>query len=83
MIHEYNNANQTRWDHGDFKVQLRAHGRDRPIGFCDGTAEDLAELQTIAEQEGATDFPIAKKMLKSGREMWTLGAPGGAGDGDE
>ena len=76
MIHEYNNANQTRWDHGDFKVQLRAANNPRPIGFCDGTEDDVAELQAIADLEGADNCPIQKKLLKSGREIWTLGDPG-------
>jgi len=76
MIHEYNNANQTRWDRGEFKVQLRAANNPRPIGFCDGTEDDAAELQAIAEQEGAGDSSVEKKVLKSGREIWTLGDSG-------
>ncbi len=75
MIHRYSNATQTRWNHGDFKVQLMSTGSTRPIGFCDGTDEDLAELQGIAEAEGADDFQLARKLLKTGREIWTLGGP--------
>ncbi|HEX2676300.1 MAG TPA: hypothetical protein VHM19_06660 [Polyangiales bacterium] len=73
MIHPYDNASQTRWDRGDFKVQLMQPGSDRPMGFCDGSEADLAELQAIAEAEGAETMAIKKRVLKSGREIWTLG----------
>lgn len=76
MIHRYSNETQTRWDHGEFQVQLQAAGAPRPMGFCDGTDEDLAELQSIAEAEGADEMRITKKRLKTGREIWTLGGPG-------
>ena len=76
MIHPYDNATQTRWDRGDFKVQLNLPNNPRPIGFCDGSPEDVAELLSIAEAEGADDVKIHKKHLKSGREVWTLGGPG-------
>ena len=46
------------------------------MGFCDGTPEDVAELLAIAEAEGADDVRIHKKLLKTGREIWTLGGPG-------
>jgi hypothetical protein len=67
------NQTQTRWDRGDFKVQLVAANQSRPIGFCDGSEADIAELQARAEQEGAEHMAIQKKLLKSGREIWTLG----------
>jgi hypothetical protein len=73
MIHTYSNATQTRWDHGEFKVQLSVPGNSQPMGFCDGSDADLAELRSIAESEGALDMNIEKKILKSGREIWTLG----------
>jgi hypothetical protein len=76
MIHPYNNATQTRWNHGEFKVQLNLPENSRPMGFCDGSPEDVAQLLSIAETEGATDVTIHKKHLKSGREIWTLGGPG-------
>ena len=76
MIHPYNNATQTRWDHGEFKVQLLLPNNPRPVGFCDGSPEDVAELMSIAEAEGAEDVTIHKKYLKTGREIWTLGQPG-------
>ena len=76
MIHKYSNETQTRWDHGEFQVQLLVVGNSRPIGFCDGSADDLAELQAIAEAEGADEVAITKKQLKTGREIRTLGSAG-------
>jgi hypothetical protein len=73
MIHPYDNATQTRWDRGEFKVQLMLPNNQRPMGFC-GTDADLAELRAIAESEGAESVSIQKRVLKSGREIWTLGA---------
>jgi len=73
MIHPYDNETQTRWDRGELKVQLNQVGNTRPLGFCDGTAADLSELTAIAEAEGAEAFKIQKKILKTGREIWTLG----------
>ncbi|MFT4571811.1 MAG: hypothetical protein ACI8TX_001933 [Hyphomicrobiaceae bacterium] len=72
MIHPYSNATQTRWDRGDFKVQLDVPGNSQPMGFCDGTDDDLSELASIAESEGAENMRIEKKILKTGREIWTL-----------
>jgi hypothetical protein len=76
MIHQFDNSTQTRWDRGEFKVQLNQFNNPRPIGFCDGSPEDVAELLSIAEEEGADDVEIDKKILKSGREIWTLGGQG-------
>ena len=73
MIYPYDNSTQTRWDRGELKVQLNMPSNPRPMGFCDGTAADLAELHTIAESEGAENVSIEKKILKSGREIWTVG----------
>jgi hypothetical protein len=73
MIYPYDNETQTRWDHGELQVQLLVAGNPRPIGFCDGSDGDLAELRALAEAEGAESAAIAKKLLKSGREIWTLG----------
>jgi len=72
MIHPYSNETQTRWDRGEFKVQLNQQNNSRPMGFCDGSEADLAELQERAESEGADGMQIEKKSLKSGREIWTL-----------
>jgi hypothetical protein len=76
MIHPYDNQTQTRWDHGDFKVQLNQANNPRPMGFCDGTEADLAELRALAEAEGADEVQIHKRVLKSGREIWTVGGRG-------
>ena len=76
MIHPYDNSTQTRWDHGEFKVQLNQPDNPRPIGFCDGSLEDVTELISIAETEGVDDLIIHKKILKTGREIWTLGGQG-------
>jgi len=72
MIYPHNNENQTRWNRGDFKVQLNLLNNTRPMGFCDGSAADVAELQALAESEGADKIRIDKKTLKTGREIWTL-----------
>ena len=72
MIHAYSNETQTRWDHGDFKVQLNLPNNPRPMGFCDGSSADVSELEGIAESEGAGSVRIEKKVLKTGREIWTL-----------
>ncbi len=76
MITPYDNAAQNRWDRGEFRVQLNVATSSRPMGFCQGTPEDMAELVSIAESEDAGDVVIHKKSLKSGREIWTLGGPG-------
>jgi hypothetical protein len=81
MIHSYSNATQSRWDRGEFKVQLNLPNNSRPVGFCDGTPEDMAELLSMAEAEGSEDVTIQKKQLKSGREIWTLGGSGGGSEG--
>jgi len=72
MIYPYNNETQTRWDRGELQVQLNVPDNTRPIGFCDGTEADLAELRSRAEAEGAESFEIRRKALKTGREVWTL-----------
>lgn len=76
MIYKYDNATQTKWDRGEYQVQLMLPTQQAPIGFCDGSESDIAELQAIAEAEGAESFAIQRKTLKTGREIWTLG--GGA-----
>ena len=52
MIYPYDNASQTRWDRGEFKVQLNQPNNQRPLGFCDGSPEDVAELLSIVEGRG-------------------------------
>jgi hypothetical protein len=73
MIHRYDNRTQTRWNHGEFKVQLMLPNSDRPMGFCDGSEEDMAELRALSEAEGAEGFSVHRRVLKTGREIWTLG----------
>ena len=72
MIHTYSNETQTLWNRGEFKVQLMVPTSNLPIGFCDGSDADIAELEGIAEAEGAEGFTIHRKILKSEREIWTL-----------
>lgn len=73
MIHRHDNASSTLWDHGDLKVKIVVPTSDRPVGYCDGTEEDERELHAIAEAEG-TELPtIQRKILKTGREIWTIG----------
>lgn len=71
MIHPFSNATQSRWDKGEFKVQLLLPETTRPMGFCDGTPADIAELKAIADAENSS-MTIEKKVLKTGREIWTL-----------
>ena len=72
MIYPYTNDTQTRWDRGEFNVQLNLPDNSRPMGFCDGTDADASELRALAESEGADEMKIQKKTLKTGREIWTL-----------
>jgi hypothetical protein len=41
------------------------------MGYCDGTPADVAELKALAEAEGSA-VVIEVKVLKTGREIWTL-----------
>jgi hypothetical protein len=72
MIYPHSNETQTSWDHGEYQIQLTLPNNPRPMGFCDGSAADVAELRAMAEEEGADSLRIEKKRLKSGREIWTL-----------
>ena len=75
MIHPYSNVTLNQWSRGELQVQILLPASDRPIAYCDGTREDEAELQRIAEGEG-TELPtIHRKVLKTGREIWTIGEP--------
>ena len=74
MIYPYNNETQTRWDRGDLQVQLVQPNNTQPIGFCDGSDADNEELRSRAEAEGADEFAVQVKTLKTGREIWTLGS---------
>ena len=72
MFYPHSNETQTRWDHGDYKIQIMLPNNTRPMGFCDGTDADVSELEAIAEAEGAGEMRIERKVLKTGREIWTL-----------
>jgi len=72
VIYPYTNETQTRWDRGELQVQLLVPTSTRPIGFCDGTDADEAEIRDRAAEEGAEDFRIERKQLKTGREIWTM-----------
>ena len=72
MIYWHSNETQTRWDRGEYAVRLQLPARDKPVGFCDGSDEDIRDLQARAESEGVDAFRIEKKTLKTGREIWTL-----------
>ena len=68
----HDNNTQTRWDKGDYKVQINTPNSTRPMAFCDGSEGDIQELKTMAESEGGEGIRIEKRQLKSGREIWTL-----------
>ena len=70
-IHPYDNESQTQWDRGGFPVMIQSAQSSRPIGFCDGTAADEAEIRQTAADEGA-EVEIDRKVLKTGREIWTI-----------
>ena len=59
----------------DPESKLNLPNNSRPMGFCDGSPDDEAELRAMAENEGVHELPIKKKFLKTGREIWTLGGP--------
>jgi hypothetical protein len=70
-------AGENRRDRGFSTASLDYQvNNPRPIGFCDGTPEDVTELLSIAEAEGVGNVEIHKKILKTGREIWTLGGQG-------
>lgn len=77
----YNHSELRRWNNGEHQVQLDIPGRAVPMGYCDGTDEDEAELRNLAEEEGVDNLPIEKRLLKTGRQIWTLGL--GQSDDDD
>ena len=56
-----------------WSVQIVVPTRERPVAYCDGTDEDEAELHAIAEAEGTELQTIRRKVLKTGREIWSIG----------
>ena len=85
MIHPYNNVTLNQWVRGELQVQVLVPTSDRPIAYCDGTEADIIALRQIAESEG-TELPtIHRKVLKTGRQIWTIGEappPSAFDDGD-
>ncbi len=75
MIVKYSNESLQRWTRGQLQVRLDVPGRELPMGYCDGTDDDERELRAIAEAEGVESLPIHKKLLKTGRQIWTVGSP--------
>ncbi len=73
MVHRYSNKSLALWERGEVKVKIISPTSERPIAYCDGTDEDIEELRAIAEEEGAELPPIQRKILKTGREIWTMG----------
>ncbi|MCO4748397.1 MAG: hypothetical protein KC912_26650 [Proteobacteria bacterium] len=75
MIYFYDHTNLNRWNRGELQVRIDIPGKRLPLGYCDGTEEDEAELHDIAQNEDVENLPIAKKLLKTGRQIWTVGHP--------
>jgi len=75
LIHRYSMAALQRWNRGEYKVTILVPGSDRPVAYCDGTDEDIAELSATAEEEGTALPTIHRRILKTGREIWTIGEP--------
>ena len=73
MIHKYNAKSLSMWNHDELKVMLLLPGQTRPMGYCQGSDQDEQELRDMAEAEGVDDLKIHKRLLKTGREHWTLG----------
>lgn len=67
----HSNESQTKWDHGEFQVMIESPTSRRPIGFCDGGEKAEQEIHEMAMREGA-EVEIDKKVLKTGREIWTV-----------
>ncbi len=70
-IEPHSNETQTKWDHGEFQVMIKSPRSRNPIGFCDGDKADEAQIHERAMREG-TEVTIDKKLLKTGREIWTV-----------
>jgi len=74
VVHRYTFELERRWNRGELQVRLERPGMTRPLGYCDGTPEDEEALQAIGREEGLDeDMPISKRILKTGRQVWTIG----------
>jgi hypothetical protein len=74
-MYPYNVENLNRFGRGDLAVQINSPGSTRPMGYCDGTEADLAELRAISEEEGVEELEIVRKRLKNGQEIWIVSGP--------
>jgi hypothetical protein len=83
MIHPYSDDGLRRWNRGEYQVQLLVPSRERPYGWCDGTDEDEAELRARSDEEGEAALQIDKRLLRTGRQVWTLRTAANAGDEPE
>ena len=83
MIHPYSHDTLRQWNRGEFQVQLDVPGRRLPMGYCDGSEADEIELRQQAEEEGVEELVIHKKLLKTGRQVWTLGSEAEADEDGE
>ena len=72
-IQPHSNETQTKWDHGEFQVMIKSPEMSKPLGFCDKGEAAENEIHEQAMQEGA-EVVIDKKVLKTGREIWTVRA---------
>jgi hypothetical protein len=70
-IEPHTNETQTRWDRGQFQVMIQSASTGTTIGFCNGEAADEHEIYETAMREG-TEVEIDKKLLKTGRQIWTV-----------
>lgn len=75
MIHRYSHDHLRRWNNGEHQVRIDVPGRQLPMGYCDGSDDDEQELRHIAEAEGLEGLSIQKRLLKTGRQIWTVGGP--------
>ena len=75
MIYPYDHESLARWERGDLQVKIVVPTSDRPVAYCDGTDQDEQVPLAIAEAEG-TELPtIRRKVLKTGRQVWTVETP--------
>ena len=83
LIHKYSLRALQGWNRGDYQVQVMVPGNDHPVAYCDGTDEDIEALRAIAREEGTELADINRRILKTGREIWTIGEPPTQPTGDQ
>lgn len=74
-IQACSNETQTLWERGEFQVMIKSASTGTIIGFCEGEPADELEIRETAMREGA-EVEIDKKLLKTGRQIWTVRALG-------